>query len=409
MVPTPPTDLAHNEPESNGQAAQPTPTPTVSDAQGYIGEFSVMSNKCPLPSEASTVVGSFSRTFEAQILAATGVDQLPSQPMMDALNAAYFQYLYHRIPVVDRQDIDSQSPSLLLQQSLCLAGSILRHSKSTKTLVESEKFYTRGKTLFYINAEQDPLTILKSVCLLGLWNVVPPALITIDCGWNWLGLAIRLALQMGLHRESTYAQRSSPGCTRRIAWYLFTHDKLHATCFGRPQMLRLDDFDLNPPSIADFDESDRGQARFFILYCDLMTKLAKVLRLQQQRDSTRSPEEALAILMELKTWVQNIPSFLSIFDDQGRKIYQRELHELLTWYFACIITFFSIHGRFFQPSDASRISLVASSCMIRLYQEIGLQGRHQLSPVNQQLVHDGSVTTAVEQPEQRELQRQFWR
>ncbi|KAJ5620175.1 hypothetical protein N7510_004159 [Penicillium lagena] len=344
-------------------------TSAASDNLGYIGEFSVLSNHGPLPSEASTVVGSFARSLEEQILVATGADQLPTQSKIVALTATYFKYLYHRIPVVNHQDVVPTCPSTLLQQSLCLAGSILRHPKSTKSLVESEQFYSRAKALFFINHERDPITILKALCLLTLWNVTPPAVVTIDNGWNWLGLAIRFAFQIGLHRESTYSQRSAPGCARRIAWFLYAQDKLHAFCFGRPQMIKSQDFDLHPPRVTDFEHPENGQARLFVLYANLTTILEKMLPLQH-RELSNSSEEALSVLSDLKNWVANIPPDIRLFDDQGNRVYERGFYEILTWYFTCIITFFHVHGRLFHPSATSTITLVASSCIIRLYQEM---------------------------------------
>ncbi|OJJ57302.1 hypothetical protein ASPSYDRAFT_90599 [Aspergillus sydowii CBS 593.65] len=358
-------DISDNERQPN----LPQSTSAETDDQGYIGEFSVMSNHGPLPSDVSAIVGSFSRSIEEQTLAATRADQLPPQSLIDAHVSAYFKYLYHRIPVVSRQDVTVARPSALLLQSLCLAGSILRHPKSAKSLVESEKHYARAKTLFYTNHEHDPLSTLKALCLLTLWNVTPPSVVTADCSWNWLGLATRLAFQMGLHRESTYSKRPVPCSARRIVWFLYAQDKLYSACFGRPQILKTEDFDLHPPSITDFEESESGQARLFVLYTNLMTILARMLPLSHQ-NLANTPEEVLAILSDMQKWAGNIPSDLRIFDDQGVLIYQRDFYEVLIWHFTCIITFFHIHGRFFHPSATSTISLVASSCIVRLYQEM---------------------------------------
>jgi len=341
----------------------------AANTQGYVGEFSVLEPYIPPRSESSTFVGSFSRMIEERALIATGAAHSPPQSMVHALSATYFKYLYHRVPVIDRQDITCADPSTLLIQSVCLAGSLLRHPRMTRGVLESEKFYVRAKTLFYLNNENDPLTTVKAMCLLSLWTVTPPTVVTMDCGWNWLGLAIRFALQMGLHRESTYSRRSAPGCARRIAWFLYAQDKLHTACFHRPQMLKAVDFDTHPPTLADFEDSENDQARLFILFSDLMTILAKTLDVQH-RVHTLTPEDVLSTLSDLKAWVLKIPPDLRLVDMQGRKIYHREFYEILVWYFTCILTYFHIHGRFFQPSMASRICIVASSCIIRLYQEM---------------------------------------
>jgi hypothetical protein len=43
----------------------------------------------------------------------------------------------------------------------------------------------------------------------------------LDSSYQWLGMAIRLAYQMGLHRESTYSKLENPGSARRIMWSLY--------------------------------------------------------------------------------------------------------------------------------------------------------------------------------------------
>ncbi|KAL4894138.1 fungal-specific transcription factor domain-containing protein [Aspergillus ambiguus] len=324
MGPVQELDNAEHDEERRCLPAQQPPT-TSSDDLGYIGEFS-----------DSQVVGHYSQSVEAQMLAAARADELPPRPLLEALISSYFKYLYHRIPVVDRRD------------SLCLAGSVL----------QSERFYTKAKTLFYTNNERDPLTIVKALCLLTLWNVTPPAVVTIDCSWNWLGLAIRLAFQMGLHRESTYQHRRAAGCARRIAWFLYAQDKMLSACFGRPQMMKPHDFDLRRPLITDFEGPENGKARLFILYTDLTTILAKMMPFQNRAMSS-TPEE-----------VSSIPPDLRLMDDDGMRIYDRAFYEILIWYLTCIITLFHVHGRFFHPMTRSTIGLVASSCIIRLYQEM---------------------------------------
>ena len=329
-----------------------------------------MSTQGPLNnSDASAIVDSYLTSAGRQTLAATGADRLPSRLMIDASTAAYFKYLYHRIPVLDSEDVFASHPSTLLLQTVCFVGAFLRHPKSLDALQETEAFYTKAKFLFFINHEHQPVAILKALCFFTLWNVKPPSVVTIDCSWNWLGLAIRLALQMGLHQESTHSKSTTPACCRRIAWYLYAQDKIISVCFGRPQMLRAQDFDLRPLLEADFEESQRDQGRLFILYTQLATICAKMIDLQSS-DLTNTFDRVLSVLLDLKSWVLHIPADFRLSDDNGNALYHREFYELLVCYLTCIITYFHMYGRYFQPAVVSRISLVASSCIIALYQQM---------------------------------------
>lgn len=346
----------------------------ASTGVGYVGELSVMSNQQLQPEPASDrtpAVGSIMRSHETLALAATQADQLPPQPVIDALAGIYFQHLYLRMPVVNHSDLATPGRSKLLLQSLCLAGSILRHPRNTheSAFIQRERFYANAKTLFYTNHEQDPMAVLKSMCLLTTWNVTPPAVITFDCAWSWTGLALRLALQMGLHKEATYDKRSDPGTARRVAWFLYAQDKLHAACFGRPQMMRDDDFDLALPTASDFEPSESGKARLFTSYTELAAILGRISVLQN-KELPQASQDILSVLTRLREWAGKIHSEFQGFDEHGHLIYQREWFEVLLWYFTCLVTFFHIQGLFFHPSVASTVSLVASSCAIRLYREM---------------------------------------
>lgn len=328
-----------------------------------------MSKETPEASESMLGLGVYSKAINDQIIAATGAASLPPRPMVEALADAYFQYLHHRTPVVDRADIWQSQPSTLLLQSVCLAGSMLRHPKAIASITETEQFYMKAKTLFNSNCELDKLTTLKALCLIGLWNVTPSTVVTIDCSWSWLGLATRLGLQLGMHQESALSNFSNPSNARRVSWYLFVQDKLLSACFGRPEMLRLLDYNVKHLTAEDF-ETDNAQARIFMAYTHLSVIIAKMLPAQQSKTVLTS-EEILAILEELKRWIRDLPPEIRLYEStQTYRAYRRDVYEVHIAYFTSVILFFHVCGQVFRPSTTARMSLVASSCMVRLYQEM---------------------------------------
>lgn len=156
------------------------------------------------------------------ILRISAAAEPPSRILLDACAALYFERAYHRIPILDRSDVFSkQEPSIALQQALCMLGAMLRHPKGPDVLGENERYYHKTKTLIHTDFEQDPVTVLKVLGLLATRNIVGPVVLTTDCTWHWLGMAIRTLQQTGLHRESMCASLARPGTARRIAWYLF--------------------------------------------------------------------------------------------------------------------------------------------------------------------------------------------
>ena len=362
-------DRSEQQQQQQQQHVQHSSSRVSTSDVGYLGEHSIMSNHGPLTMKAGDSLGTVSKQLEEQCFLATGADQVPRQSAIDASAALYFQYLYHRCPIMDQRDIKYEGPSTLLKQSLCFVGSFLRHPNSSRSFQQTELLYTKAKILFFLNHEHDPITMLKALCCFTFWNVKAPSIVTLDCSWNWLGLASRLAMQMGLHRESTHLQGSMPNCARRIAWYIYCMDKMLSSCFGRPQMLRNDEFDVRPLTLTDFDASMHDQARCFIMYTGLTKISGRILDLQR-RQLTSASEEVLSVLADLSAWALDMTTKFPVSDAEGQLVYHLACYEYLASYLTQILTYFHTFEKLFKPSVAARISLVASSCMIAIYQEI---------------------------------------
>lgn len=199
-----------------------TTTTTIQHQPGFIGDLSVLS--CPSdpePTLRSRAV-SFPLDVANGIFQLTGATLMPPKSMAQALTDAYFQELHWIVPVVSRSEIIKADTPVLLLQSVYFAGGLMRRSKSWPSLSSPEDCYKKIKTLLFLDYERDKMVILKTLCLLSIWSTNGPQIITLDCPWHWAGMAIRLALQFGMHREITHADGGSEsGSTRRIWWFLF--------------------------------------------------------------------------------------------------------------------------------------------------------------------------------------------
>jgi hypothetical protein len=141
--------------------------------------------------------------------------------LYDAVVDFYFDLMWPIVPAVDRSEIEGPNASLILQNIVYFAGTLMRRSKDYPPLATPEDYYLKVKALLFVNYEKDKLNVLKTLCLLGYWNPSPPDLITLDSPWQWTGMAIRLAQQMGLHHEETYLRSRDPRINRRLWWCLF--------------------------------------------------------------------------------------------------------------------------------------------------------------------------------------------
>lgn len=204
---------------------EPSPSSTTTIPQAYVGDISFMSPVTSqheqLQSQLPVAVRSIHDNFSRALIRTIEATSLPPQGKIDGLVDIYFKHLYHRAPILDRKDFVGGKLSVSLLQSVCLIGTLLRHPGIESTLEESEKYYCKVKALLYMNHEKDWHTVLKCLCLLIFRNFTPHTVVSLDCSWHWMGMAVRLAQQMGLHRESTYANLQNPGNARRIMWFLF--------------------------------------------------------------------------------------------------------------------------------------------------------------------------------------------
>lgn len=142
--------------------------------------------------------------------------------MAQALIDIYFQELYWIVPVVSRSDVSTLESSLLLLQSVYFAGGLMRRSKSWPPSSSPEECYKKVKTLLFLDYEREKMVVLQILCLLSIWSPNVPQIITLDCPWHWTGMAIRLALQFGMHREATHSSNiSDADSSRRLWWFLF--------------------------------------------------------------------------------------------------------------------------------------------------------------------------------------------
>lgn len=158
------------------------------------------------------------------VLKATEADVLPRPTLRQALVDAFFEHVCHFCPVVDAADLAGPEPSLLLQQTVCLAGSLVRHDRESINMTLS--LYEKVKTLIFLNVESDKLALLKALCILPFYSVLRTDHVTLDGPWHWVGMAIRTAIQMGLHKEATCTDPAKIGSHRRIFWYLVVRKPL---------------------------------------------------------------------------------------------------------------------------------------------------------------------------------------
>lgn len=306
-----------------------------------------------------------SENLNRELLRVVGSLDLPSHALREASYETYFDHLYHRIPVLSRDDLREGSVSILIIQVLCLLHQNLRRSRDGSHSQNTQQLYTKVRTLLHTSYEKNILTRLKTICLLQAWNPCSPDVVELDGPWYWTGVGLRLAIQMGFHRESAYSRVNDPASARRIMWTLFFWDRLEAICFGRPFVLRRGEFTLRPPQLADFPLATIKTEVFIKL-----TELATLMGDMVECHTDQSQQRGVEIISALRTWIAELPAHLRPHNEEGQKVYQRWIWELHIAYFTCVIAFFHLCGPILSCSISPLLSLAAASCSAGLYEDI---------------------------------------
>lgn len=271
---------------------------------------------------------------EIEILHQRGAFLLPPRSLCDELIEAYFKWVHPIVPVINRcrfmrQYRDPKNPpSLLLLQAVLLAGSRVCTNAQLmdangSTTPAALTFYKRAKALYDANYEDDRVTIVQSLLLMG-WYWEGPEDVTKNV-FYWSRVATIVAQGSGMHRsvEQSQLSKSDKRLWKRIWWTLFTRDRSVAVALGRPVHISLDDSDVEMLTEDDFleDESDRPSefppdpihVQFFLQYVKLCEIMGLVLSQQYSVASKGRQRNAIDLThsdMALADWLQNCPKIV---------------------------------------------------------------------------------------------------
>ncbi|KAK6579826.1 hypothetical protein PZA11_007534 [Diplocarpon coronariae] len=268
---------------------------------------------------------------EIDILHQRGAFLLPPRSLCDELVDAYFKWVAPIVPVINRNRFmkyyrdPKNPPSLLLLQAILLAGSRVCTNPQLmdangSTTPAALTFYKRAKALYDANYEDDRVTIVQALVLMG-WYWEGPEDVTKNV-FYWSRVATIVAQGSGMHRSVEGSQLSTADkrLWKRIWWTLFTRDRSVAVALGRPVHINTDDSDVEMVCEDDFIEDENHQppefppdsmhVQFFLQYVKLCEIMGLVLSQQYSVASKARRQNAIDLThsdMALADWLQNCP------------------------------------------------------------------------------------------------------
>lgn len=193
---------------------------------------------------------------------------LPPRKVADLYVDSYFTYSYTLYPFLHKPTFESLYESLwngtgsgaddqlfycILNLVLAL-GCILSPNVDPKTKNETaEMYFERTMEHMHLDVCEDTSLLLLQTLL--LTSQFLQATYRPGACWNVIGLAIRVAQEQGLHRNSHIQCRVSlidQQMCRRLWYGCIIMDRIASTTFGRPLMV-TQDFGVNYPVFTDDD------------------------------------------------------------------------------------------------------------------------------------------------------------
>ncbi|ETN47075.1 uncharacterized protein HMPREF1541_01265 [Cyphellophora europaea CBS 101466] len=274
--------------------------------------------------------------LEIEILQQRGAFLLPPRSLCDELVDCFFRWVAPVVPVINRSRFmkryrdQKNPPSLLLLQAVLLAGSRVCTNPQLmdatgSTTPAAMTFYKRAKALYDANYEDDRITIVQALILMG-WYWEGPEDVTKNV-FYWTRVAIVVAQGAGMHRrqvcqfvENSQLSRQDKRLWKRVWWSLFTRDRSVAVALGRPVSINTDDSDVEMITEDDFIEDEGDPAndyrrdpvhvQFFLQYVKLCEIMGLVLSQQYSVASKARRTNAIDLThsdMALADWLQNCP------------------------------------------------------------------------------------------------------
>ncbi|KAL4985545.1 Acetamidase regulatory protein [Aspergillus falconensis] len=260
----------------------------------------------------------------------TGHDQLlmdaltlPEPALADELVHAYFAQVNPGYPIVEEDLFMSQyrnrdpadAPPILLLQTILLVGAHVTRPKAERDALK-DIFFRRAKWLFDNRIERNRDILVQAALLLTWHSDVADDDVSANAHY-WIGIAARIATGLGMHRNPV-CSRFVPRDRRmwRRLWYILVQfDVMVSLSYGRPQALNLEDSDVSPLTVSDFEGCGaRVQADFVIHFSELCTMISYIVR---ERFGLRiSAERRKAALLEadesLANWSLRLPDRLRL-------------------------------------------------------------------------------------------------
>ena len=280
----------------------------------------------PLPGQPKVLA-----TLDQLDLQRKGAFVLPSLEHQHEIIKIFFEFVYPAYPILHAHkfhgEVEDGTCSKLLLQCVLYMGithsdmETIRKLGYSSRLDAIETTYNRARTLFESDAENNRVTIVQAAFFLQFYwaNPVEP-----KDTWYWLGVAIRQAQALGMHRSTKRSKMNyDDQCLwKRIWWSCYVRDRHASSALGKPMMIQEDDCDVEALDESDFANDTPPDHILYAMYmASLSQKLTYVIQCEfmpgLRKRTIWNKEECHR---HLTFWEESLPDEMSILGGSGRKV-----------------------------------------------------------------------------------------
>ncbi|KAL4790120.1 fungal-specific transcription factor domain-containing protein [Aspergillus venezuelensis] len=344
--------------------------------------------------------------------------QLPDEQVARTLQDAYFGHDHLSYPFIHRPtalatvDKAYQDPSFFSQDAFAYYSFMMILAISTASackfdpdsLPNAENYHLRAIQRLNEILQQGSVQALQAVLLLCQYRMANSVQDTSTSMWHLVGVASRMCLELGLHREQEYriGERNQElfvmnEIRRRCFWCVIALDRIVSITLGRPLAIRLQDTDVALPDpgfgliVNSEMQLNHNSAitpcstalfvhivRYRVICGDIMTALhIGSLRAKTDPQSALKARDELAeTLCQWRRDISGLPLLeddqLDLLADRGSSFRTRAWYEML--YYNALLMLYrpspALSGCYSRDSPALQNIFVAAKGSITLYAQL---------------------------------------
>ncbi|RIA83396.1 fungal-specific transcription factor domain-containing protein [Glomus cerebriforme] len=245
--------------------------------------------------------------------------ELPPKELCDQLLEAYWKEVHPYMPFIDKQDLmekynnlEANYSSIILLYAIFSITARFVNDPSIRMYSEGfpgSVFYVKAKELLKDEFDKASISIVQALLMLSIQIHGQKDSVT----WVYIGLAIRLAQDMGLHRDSSkwnFDERQGE-VRRRVWWACCLIDRFSSAGLGRPLAINEADCDVDFPIAGKIPDDDNDTIEAWVEMIKGNLILGRILNHVygiKSKSSQGNVESILASLdNELNEWRDNLP------------------------------------------------------------------------------------------------------